>query len=87
MSITLAAFTAIESFAAGSVVARWTVLARTGDVDGDLAALKIFVMELLNGFLGFLWRGKFNKKAKPRERPLILSSMRLTDVTAPAWAK
>src|SRR5580698_5604597 len=29
----------------------------------------------------------YSTKAKPRERPVILSSMRLTDVTAPAWAK
>ena len=42
--------------------ARRAVFARPGDVDGELAALKFLVMELVNGALCPFGVGKFHKR-------------------------
>jgi hypothetical protein len=63
---TLAAVATLTATAAGeAVVARRTLLARTGDVDSDLATLKILVVELGDGFLGVFGRGEFHKGKTP----------------------
>jgi len=64
----LAAVVALATAAAArkAVAARGTVLAGTGNVHGDLAALKILVMKLRDGFLGFFRGAEFHKGKTPR---------------------
>ena len=61
---TLTAFTAATATtaAAETVTARGPLFTRTGDVDRDLAALKILVMKLFDGFLRVFRRTVFNER-------------------------
>ena len=60
--ITFARFTAVAPLAAASAArTRRAFLAGAGNIDGQGAALKLLVVELLDGFLRLFGRGKFHK--------------------------
>ena len=48
--------------AAEAVLARRTILARAGNIHGDLAALKILVVEHFNRLLRLFRRGEFDER-------------------------
>ncbi len=81
----IAAATTATTIAAASAAtaARSAILAGTGFIDGQGASADLLAGEGLNGGLGAFFRIPMVTKAKPRERPLVRSVMRLTSETGP----
>ncbi len=73
-------------FATAPAPSRRALFARAGNVDGQGAALKFLVVNCSMALFASSEDAN-SMKANPRDLPVILSSIRLTDVTAPAWEK